>query len=80
MSFSRAPSDISPVEFFTRWIPAAVDGDAERRAKLGNTAAIIVFELKDVPGGVQVTYRQVFEVEGEDKPACVAETMARLYF
>ncbi len=37
-------------------------------------------DLKDVPGGVQVTYKQVFEVEGEDKPACVAETIARLYF
>lgn len=37
-------------------------------------------DLKDVPGGVQATYKQVFEVEGEKKPACVAETMARLYF
>ena len=39
-----------------------------------------LIDLKDVPGGVQVTYKQTFEVEGETKPACVAETMARIYF
>jgi len=38
-------------------------------------------ELKDIPGGgVQVTYKQTYEIEGEAKPACVAETVARLYF
>ena len=37
-------------------------------------------DLKDVPGGVQVTYKQTFEAEGETKPVCVAETMARVYF
>lgn len=37
-------------------------------------------ELKEVTGGVQATYKQSFEVEGESKPACVAETVARLFF
>lgn len=37
-------------------------------------------ELKEISGGVQVTYKQTFEVEGQDKPACVAETVARLFF
>lgn len=37
-------------------------------------------ELKEVTGGVQATYKQTFEVEGESKPACVAETVARLFF
>jgi acyl dehydratase len=29
---------------------------------------------------VQMAYQQVVEVEGEDKPACVAETLGRIYF
>lgn len=29
---------------------------------------------------VQMTYQQTVEVEGEDKPACVAETLSRIYF
>jgi acyl dehydratase len=30
--------------------------------------------------GVQMTCKQTFEVEGEAKPACVAETIIRLFF
>jgi acyl dehydratase len=41
----------------------------------------VLTDLKEIPGGgVQVTYKQTYEVEGEEKPACVAETLARLYF
>lgn len=29
---------------------------------------------------VQITQRQTVEVEGEEKPACVAETLSRIYF
>ena len=29
---------------------------------------------------VQTTYLQTIEIEGEDKPACVAETVGRVYF
>ncbi len=29
---------------------------------------------------VQMTYQQTIEIEGEDKPACVAETIGRVYF
>jgi acyl dehydratase len=29
---------------------------------------------------VQMTYQQTVEVEGGDKPACVAETLSRIYF
>ena len=29
---------------------------------------------------VQMTYQQTVEVEGEEKPACVAETLSRIYF
>jgi putative sterol carrier protein len=44
---SRAvpPDDISPLEFFTRWVPDAVAEDAARRKKLGRREACIVFEL-----------------------------------
>ena len=42
---ARPPEDISPTEFFTRWIGAAVAGDPARQAKLGDTRASIEFEL-----------------------------------
>jgi acyl dehydratase len=33
--------------------------------------------VEDVAGGVQSTYRLTFEVEGQEKPACVAEALYR---
>jgi len=33
-----------------------------------------------VPGGVQVKIRITVEVEGGDKPACIADTLSRFYF
>ncbi len=36
--------------------------------------------LKETSSGYQVTFKQTFEVEGEDKPACVAEMLARMFF
>jgi acyl dehydratase len=35
--------------------------------------------LDDIPGGAQMTVTVTFEVEGGDKPVCVAETIARVY-
>ncbi len=35
--------------------------------------------VEDASGGVQITLTQTFEREGEDKPVCVAESVARLY-
>ncbi len=35
--------------------------------------------VEDVEGGVQVVNQVTIEVEGADKPACVAETVTRLY-
>jgi acyl dehydratase len=40
---------------------------------------IELLELLDVPGGVQLKQRFTFEVEGADKPACVAEILVRYY-
>jgi acyl dehydratase len=38
-----------------------------------------LLDLKDHQGCVQATCKQTFEVEGENKPACVAETVVRLF-
>ena len=35
--------------------------------------------VDDVAGGVQFTVTQTFEVEGGEKPVCVAESLARAY-
>jgi acyl dehydratase len=35
--------------------------------------------LDDLPGGAQLTVEVTFEREGEEKPVCVAETVARVY-
>jgi len=35
--------------------------------------------VKDIPGGAQITIVQTFEVEGGEKPVCVAESLARVY-
>lgn len=36
--------------------------------------------VEEVPGGVQLTETAVFEVDGEPRPACVAELVMRLAF
>ena len=36
--------------------------------------------VEDVEGGVQVVNQVTMEIQGQEKPACVAETVSRLYF
>ena len=36
-------------------------------------------EVTDIPGGAQSVYELTFQVEGQDKPACVAEAVYRVY-
>ena len=63
----RPPEDIPPAEFFTRWVPATVAGDAERRRKLGGSDATIHFELLGEGGGdyaIQLVAGEVRGVEG----------------
>ena len=36
-------------------------------------------ELEDIPGGIQLTWHALIEIEGSHKPACVAEMIARRY-
>jgi acyl dehydratase len=36
--------------------------------------------VEDVEGGVQLVNQVTIEIEGQEKPACVAEMVSRLYF
>ncbi len=35
--------------------------------------------MADIEGGVQLTWHALIEIEGQHKPACVAEMIARRY-
>jgi len=48
---ARPPDDIAPVDFFSSWIVAAVNGDHDRRARLADTNAVIELELTGEDGG-----------------------------
>jgi len=48
---STPPPDILPAEFFTRWVPNIVESDSDRRARLGDTRAVLAFELLGDDGG-----------------------------
>ena len=51
--------------------PLPVGARVRLRAKLAS--------VEDIPGGAQITIVQTFEVEGGEKPVCVAESLARVY-
>ena len=53
--------------------PAPVPAGSRIRLRVGMVAA------DNVPGGVQVTMSLTMEVEGGQKPACVAEGLYRFY-
>lgn len=42
-------------------------------------AHTIITEVEQLGGGVQFTYLITVEIEGNEKPACVAEFLARVY-
>ncbi len=52
--------------------PVKVDSRLRSSARLS--------EVTDVAGGLQLVVVQTVEIEGQDKPACVAETVTRVYF
>jgi acyl dehydratase len=39
---------------------------------------VVMGEVTDLPAGKQLTLRHTIEIEGQDKPACVAETVVLL--
>jgi acyl dehydratase len=53
--------------------PVPVGKRVRARAKLASA------EEKE-PNALQVATEITFEIDGEDKPVCVAETLTRLYF
>ncbi len=54
--------------------PQAVKSGSRIRARCTPMA------VEEVAGGLQVVEQYVVEVEGESKPACVAEAIMRMYF
>jgi acyl dehydratase len=42
-------------------------------------AGAILAQVEDISGGAQVTYDLTFEVDGQEKPACVAQVVYRFY-
>lgn len=42
-------------------------------------ARFLLDSMEDVPGGAQLVWKITIELEGSDKPACVAETISRRY-
>lgn len=44
-------------------------------------ARVVIIDATDLPdGGLQIVSRITVEIEGEDKPACVADMVSRTYF
>ncbi len=37
-------------------------------------------KLEDIPGGLQLTFAVTIEIDGQDKPAVIAESVVRQYF
>lgn len=40
---------------------------------------VTLLGIEEVKGGFQLNWKVVIEVEGSEKPACIAETLSRLY-
>ena len=59
------PDDISPLDFFTRWIPEMVAADELRRRKLGRTEARIVFAFEEPEHGAYTIHIEAGYVRGE---------------
>jgi putative sterol carrier protein len=75
---ARPPDDITPEQFFTKWVPEAVASDPERRARLGDTQAEIEFELTGDPGGSYCVRIDRGVVTGSAGPAPRPDVRLRL--
>ncbi|GAA0683148.1 MaoC family dehydratase [Kitasatospora atroaurantiaca] len=53
--------------------PSPVRAGSRVRARIALTAA------DEIPGGLQLTTLVTVEIEGSEKPACVAESVSRIY-
>ncbi len=43
-------------------------------------ASFVLAELEEIPGGAQIVWKATIDIEGGEKPACVAEMVTRWYF
>jgi acyl dehydratase len=43
-------------------------------------ARFVLAQLDEIPGGAQLVWQTVIEIEDSDKPACAAEMVTRWYF
>lgn len=78
MEREKPPDDISPSEFFTRWIPQAVARDADRQRRLRDTDATIVFDLEGEEGGVYTVRVGGGLVEGRSGRADTPDLVVRV--
>ncbi len=69
MARARPPADILPSDFFVRWLAEVVAQDAERREKLADTRATVVFNLSGPEGGVYTVRIEDGRVEGREGAA-----------
>ena len=53
--------------------PSAVPAGSRIRAR------VVLKGLRDLPDSVEATYSVTVEIEGSEKPCCVAESLARYY-
>lgn len=74
----RPPDDIDPHDFFTRWVPAAVQGDPWRRERLADTRAVIEFDLIGEGGGRFTVEIEEGDVRGHGTPAADADLRVRV--
>lgn len=40
----------------------------------------VLAQLEDIAGGLQLTFKVTLEIEGQERPACVAESVVHQYF
>lgn len=76
MDRAKPPEDITPEDFFCRWVPARVAADPARQRRLAKTRAEIEFSIEGPGGGV-------FAVSIEDacvtgRPGAVADPNLRV--
>jgi len=71
------PDDITPEEFFLRWVPAAVASDPARRERLAGKPVRIEFELEGLGGGRFGVHLEDGGVSGSVGPLAEADLRVR---
>ena len=71
------PDDISPEEFFTRWLPEALASDPARRARLGEAPIDLEFTLDGEGGGVYAVRIRDGVMHGSAGPLAEAQLRVR---